>query len=160
MSKFFIVEIEKKKKHWIKANRVFKATTFYLPFINYIFFCVLVENWQKIEKRKKIEEQNLSREFWKMICRKWICSLVRKNSFVAKKKKKRPQNFSTSIRFLSRILFVIIVAISQFAHHQQPIRCRAHGGIRNVVTRVYWSERINMDAKVIVKCALIHRCVI
>lgn len=53
-----------------------------------------------------------------------------------------------------------ILAISQFAHHPQPMPYHAHGGIQNVVTRVYWLERINMDVKCIVKFELIQRCVL
>lgn len=137
-----------------------------------ILFLISIQSIGKKKKNLKIESSRVFL-FWKMICRKnfslslslsiiiFLARIVcREEKSRNKKKKQKWFKISTTIRFLSRVLFVIIVAISQFAHHQQPIRCRALGGIRNVATRVYWSERINMDAKVIVKCGLIHRCVI
>jgi hypothetical protein len=61
--------------------------------------------------------------------------------------------------FLSTsLLYICIrVVISQFAHHRQTIKCRAHGGIQIVVTRVYWLEHINMDVKCTVKYEQIRR---
>lgn len=160
---------ENKKK--IGSRRIGRSTLQFFPLL-----CFSRPNWIGWRNRKRRRYQfhflptlslslYRSSRFWKMICQRLfkfleiVCRRKQKSS-KTKTKKKWIQNFNHQFVFSFSYSLRDNVAISQFAHHQQPIRCRALGGIRNVVTRVYWSERINMDAKVIVKCEPIHRCVI
>lgn len=112
-----------------KANRAFKATTVFSFFVS----IQLAEEKKLILSSAVLENDLFTEQSFIFII--FLVRLVCRE-LKAKVRTKMIQNFNHNSFSFSYSLRDH-VAISPFAHHQQPTRCRALGGIRNVATRVY-----------------------